>query len=906
MTRLDDLINENARLQAELTDPFTSETRKKEINRRLARINKEIKRERRRNTAAGDGTTVAPGVGGAEPPPVGNAGAGGRRRRWVRDFGSILRGNRGIDFGEAGQGYSQAKSDVQRGAQRAGRRTRLYYLRTFFVGRNLGVILLFFLAITAVLFALYFLAGGFFNLIVGLLLVCFTLLFLYYGLASYRTDKAISILFLFLSLLSAGFSLWFLGFFSITFVFIASLILGGFFVLNSNLKGTYKILIIIGLLALAFILYSGSAFFIVAGQFIGTFSAYFTQGILIVLIIASVIAGYFIYRSRLSSKTKTTLYIFLGLLFIGFLFLPPLFTAGASTFVAALAATAWFRLIFAGIFIALSIYLFFKKDQKGNYPYRKFSIFLFILAILFAWLFESLYGLLALTGSDLFGLRLIVSLILGVLGLYLMFKTNAQGKHVNFGLGLFLIILGIAFWFVIPFVSSTLFEKYGLKGEIAVEEAGIGKRLARFWYYVQHPEEYFAEFGRFDNPQAKEKGPPVGIRIEKFEPVVDLFRTDQDVRLSAEVKHYGLPVLLDSKENKVKIKFLCFFNSTTGVITNGGLSFAGRSGFDPSDNGIEISRGVNGTYIVFCDFEKGKLTIEKGKDQTTKKITLSSGYENFVTESLLRVYTIGADQYQRLLARDNVDVEILQALRSAASYPGLVNNERKTISEYSVGPVELGVSIVNEQPIVSGNQYTLIVSSRPNSVVWEGNIKSKDIFMEVPTWFTISDSCSFEEGSLGVPFEQTQNTKELILTESAKRSVDRCAEQKGCRYWCDFTVDGEFENIEEYVLRAFQQTDYTITKSTTFDYILVPGTDVGSGIVTTGTTTSGSSGTSTSGGSASSGSMASNTGTSTEPKPQCSDGIDNDNDGKKDDEDPGCIIGGQYDPNRNNETEPTA
>ena len=488
-----------------------------------------------------------------------------------------------------------------------------------------------------------------------------------------------------------------------------------------------------------------------------------------------------------------------------------------------LATSDLYRWIISGSIILVGGWLTIrtkKVEGKDKHTTAPLGIFLILLGLIFGFYFAKFGPVIITSLGDLAGFRWLIFLSIEVLGIILLFT--------NKGIGIFLIIFGIIFWFAIPFFSSTLFEKYGLKGEIVAEEAGIVKRLERFWHYMVNPEEYFAKFGRFDNPQAIEKKAPVGLKIEKFEPVVNVFRTDQDVKLTAEVKHFALPALRDTEQSTVTLGFSCLSNLTNsnGSAVPGIVSFA-RPGKTEIGNTIEIKRNTNATYFVFCTFNRGD--IKSTKKQETKKVTLFVSYNNFVTESVLKAYAIGKDRYSELNSRENRDVEILHELRNAASYPGLINNERKTISEYSSGPVELGVSVLNEQPLLHDNRYTLIVSSRPNSIDWEGNIVPRDIFMEVPRWFKLEglddrngeSICSFRIGEPPVKVKQMRDSQFLIMTDSAKRILDRCATPQGCRYWCDFSVDGNFDTIEEHNLRVFQVTDYNLSKSTTFDYLHV-------------------------------------------------------------------------------------
>lgn len=504
----------------------------------------------------------------------------------------------------------------------------------------------------------------------------------------------------------------------------------------------------------------------------------------------------------------------------------PLLASGVTEISGALAANAYFRWIIVGIFVVLGLYLIFKKgkDEKNPYPYRKLGIAIFVFAILFGWLYEALFDLIGVTFTDLYGFRWIISLVLGILGIWALVHKDAQGRHTASLLGVLLIIAAFVFWIIVPFFSSSLFEKYGLQGIITVEESGLGKRLERFWFYAKNPEKYFASFGEFTNPQAKEKKAPVGLIIEKFESVVKTFRTDQEIRLTAEMKHFALPKFEEGREedNKIKAGIGCYIFEGNDPLKETDVEIRSSVGTSRETSEIPaLDKHKNSTFFIFCNLEEGKLTMDKGKNETAKRAKLNVTYFDFITESILKVYYLGKTKYDEIILRENADLEFLNLLRNSASYPALVNNERKTISEYSSGPVKLSVNILNEQPLTSENGYTLIIRSEPNSIDWEGNIKVNSIFLDVPSWFSPKDDqCAFTSGS-----GASSGLKRLELKESEKRGLYICegniSVASGCSYFCDFTIDGreDIKNVEEFNIRAVQKTDYTLEKSTVFSLV---------------------------------------------------------------------------------------
>jgi len=228
------------------------------------------------------------------------------------------------------------------------------------------------------------------------------------------------------------------------------------------------------------------------------------------------------------------------------------------------------------------------------------------------------------------------------------------------------------------------------------------------------------------------------LEIEEFEPITSSFLSDQEVKLTAKVRNYALPrfeVGLE-EENIVAAEFYCNATSANNIYKDGEIKITSSAGFERDTNKIPfVDTSRNSTFFVSCDFKDGEIKPNLGKDETTQKATLSVVYTNFVTESVLKTYILGRDKYNEINVRNNRDLEFLNLLRGSASYPGLINNDRKTISEYSSGPVRLVVNLIAEQPLTPGIPYTLIVRSEPNSIDWEGNIKVKDVTLDVPSWF---------------------------------------------------------------------------------------------------------------------------------------------------------------------------
>ncbi len=338
------------------------------------------------------------------------------------------------------------------------------------------------------------------------------------------------------------------------------------------------------------------------------------------------------------------------------------------------------RYIVAIVFALFSIPFFFvgKPKDKALGKHWWMGVLLLLLGSGMIWVYPSIsqltsvgllnFSLIYLGFYSLLALCMILSLAYKKIGLFFVFA-----------------VIGVVFWFVVPFFTSEIIQSYALKGEIAAREAGIGKRLERFWFYVKNPEKYFASFGEFTNPQAKEKKAPVGLNIENFKPVVGTFRSDQEVRFTAEAKNYALPKFEEGSinVNQVSAEFGCVAISEDDKSLHGEIEIK-SSAREVETNVIPfIDIHRNTTFFVFCNFNEGKIKnkkdIEEGKAET-KKATLSASYSNFVTESVLKTYILGKEKYEEINKKENRDLEFLNEMRSSASYPGLINNERKTIS----------------------------------------------------------------------------------------------------------------------------------------------------------------------------------------------------------------------------------
>ena len=511
-------------------------------------------------------------------------------------------------------------------------------------------------------------------------------------------------------------------------------------------------------------------------------------------------------------------------LWVGGNYLYSIFTRNIIQTLANLPLFSW---IIGGIISILGIWLIFRTEKTGinagKHTHWKLGLFLFFFGLFFGYYAPKFSQIAILSGAAgaIYSFRWIITIALIALGVYLLFSKNYKGT------GIFLIILGVAFWFLVPFISSEIAQKYGLKGEIAVEESGFIPRAKRFFFYVQHPEEYFAKYGEFTNPNVQQKGSPKGLKIISFEPIISSFRIDQNIRLLAEVKNFAIPSFKDNegRVGDISIAFSCgsFVNS---MLKNGKIGISSSCEKSEIKDGkiTGVSKNKDCTFFITCDFDKNSFEVsDKNKNRETIKAILNADYENFITESDLRTYVIGDERYNEILSREKWELELLNELRGAASAPGLINNDRKVTSQYTGGPVELAVNILNPQPIYPGNEldYTLFVTSKPNSVDWEGSVKPNSLFLSVPSWLQKSETCQF------VKETERENVRTLDLDEEGINILKGCYEPesggilRGCTFVCDFAVGGDNiqKNIEEYNIKAFQTSSYFLNKSTTFDIV---------------------------------------------------------------------------------------
>lgn len=639
----------------------------------------------------------------------------------------------------------------------------------------------------------------------------------------------------------AQISWWIKPLFIVIIITIIALVLLGFNVVQFGWLNTFGGLsFIIGGVFLAFLgleqlsreknlgyiwLLLGAVFLIYGLYAYGLFS---TSYLYIAIVIVTL---YILFKSKLSSKTK--LLIVVGLILLGLI----LFYFGNIFAISNLVSSNLFMWIGAIFLILLGVWLVSKKDSKGKHSYLLFGIILILLP-LFLYFLSSFTGL---NLSTLFssGGASLRWLIIGFLAI-LIIASLAKGQY-TWAILFFVIIILV--WFFSTESGSLILSNLGVKAQVAGGES-FSAKLGKSWNYIKNPEAFFARYGEFGNPNIENKA-LVGLKIDKFEPLIKEFRSVQDLRFSGEIKHYALPKFSDDKVDTLNIGVSCYIpeekdsGQTSApyyadeVIIKPGKTVTNVPENVPSDVRIKNEQLIveplkfkNFTKFVTCKFNAGKVPAIKDKE--TRKAYLNVSYHDFITRSDVYVYLLGQNAYDKieknvLEAGGDLDNEFLYELRNAASYPGLIDNERRTISEFSSGPAWLQVSVYDQQPLKSNRNdytYTLIVKSKPNSVDWIGAINIKDIYLVVPSWFTPGNDCAFSEGSGGVG-----DTKRLTLKASSGEKKDLlggCSgEGASCAITCDFTVNSQKneQNIQEYRISAYQLTDYTITQGTSFEYI---------------------------------------------------------------------------------------
>lgn len=186
----------------------------------------------------------------------------------------------------------------------------------------------------------------------------------------------------------------------------------------------------------------------------------FSNTIALIIIGILVVAGFIwiLGNTNLSSRSKVLIVV---ALVVSGLILYATVIPGASL-VSNLAGVSLLRWFIAGIVMAFGIWLVYRSPAAGpaagRHTTAPHGTVIILLALLFGIYFDNFAPYLTSSALDLAGFRYIITFGLGGLGVYLALATK------NKAAGIFLIILGVAFWFAVPFLSSTLFEKIWATG----------------------------------------------------------------------------------------------------------------------------------------------------------------------------------------------------------------------------------------------------------------------------------------------------------------------------------------------------------------------------------------------------------------------------------------------------------
>ncbi|MEK6934281.1 MAG: hypothetical protein AABW46_00210 [Nanoarchaeota archaeon] len=447
---------------------------------------------------------------------------------------------------------------------------------------------------------------------------------------------------------------------------------------------------------------------------------------------------------------------------------------------------------------------YLKNKQAKGWWYILIAILIVIL----------LYSLTYLEG--ILSLKWIVLIFVGILALVSFIKNKI-------GYGILLTLVAIVVFFLWTTSGIGFFEGLRASAEVSAGET-FSEKLKTYWSYLKDPESFFVRYGEFTNPNV-EKRAKVGLEFQSFNPVIPEFRTMQSLRFNAEIKHYTVPLFRDESEEKAKVKlgFFCYipkdFNSLEEDYI-GTIKFTGPGTVKDSDKeGKIIIEGIrkdsNFTMFTRCDFEAGKVKFTGiQKEKETRKAFMNISYEGFITRADVTAYLLDRNTFEQIEKRESSDVEFLNELRNAASFPGLIDNERRSIPEFSSGPVRLRLTILDQQPLYPRDEpYSLVIRTLPNSNDWVGTIVPKNLILEVPGWFEPTGQCDFDPGS-------GEQRKRLSLKREGQDLLKHCSTSTGCGYFCEFRIRGEAkDHIEEFRISAFQTTDYTVSEGTTFEYI---------------------------------------------------------------------------------------
>lgn len=350
-------------------------------------------------------------------------------------------------------------------------------------------------------------------------------------------------------------------------------------------------------------------------------------------------------------------------------------------------------------------------------------------------------------------------------------KDKFPIKPIIFIIFLALLILFIGFFW-------NTFGRAGVELEVAgekVSETGIfGVITSPF----RNLRSWIAGTYGFQKPKTAEKQ-PAGIKITKFAPSRSVFEENQQVTLRADVKIDAMP-----KDDSI-IMFSCGIEEVPGTIRLSGAE--GETLF--------VEAGRSRITSVICEAE-GLNSFNN--ELTTKKAKLSAEYQNFVTKSGLKIYTLSKDALMEFGTQDPFTKERIDE--------ALLSKDRimqpQCISGCGLTKISLKTS---SQPLTNLGAYSLEIQIQKDQD-WYGELSSLQgiRLSNYPKALTIKKcdqeiSWENQEGDLGLLNKRLLNKEELIF---------------GCEFEVTNPDNKLGENLDQFVVE------------TTYNYLVDSSTSV--------------------------------------------------------------------------------
>lgn len=405
----------------------------------------------------------------------------------------------------------------------------------------------------------------------------------------------------------------------------------------------------------------------------------------------------------------------------------------------------------------------------------------------------TIVGILILLFASLYFIGFFYSLILLsalVFLYYLLFKRSNAGSSssdskerkpfLQFSITSVIILivivaLGAYYWQNIP---SLLTKGQVAGGELA-KKGGIGGFFSnlganiRDWITLQYG---------FKQPKVEEKQ-PTGIKLQEFTASRSYFEEGQPVVTRARVHIDALP------KDDAAIRFWCESEGNQGKIS---ISRA-------EGDTIFLERSKARDASLICEIERG-LNADNNKP-ITRKVTLTGEYQNFVTKTALKIYTLDESSYEEVGTQDPFKYfRIEEPLLSS-------NNIIKSQCVSGCGLTLLSLKVSAPQPLTQLGRYFLDINLQKDRD-WYGEInKVNEIKISgIPESVQLTNcdpAISVEGGQSGKPEE----IKQLL---SDKRDLT---------FSCEFAVTNPDiklgDNVGQFVVEA--NYNYAVSSTTTVD-----------------------------------------------------------------------------------------